>query len=119
MTDIQAAIGRRQLERLPNIIERRRSLADRYRGLFGESPPVRLPVEPAWARSNWQSYCVRLPDHVEQRGAMQALLDRGIATRRGITCAHRERRIQALRARHCPSRRRPRIDVSCFRSFRK
>jgi perosamine synthetase len=91
MTDIQAAIGRRQLERLPNIIERRRSLADRYRNIFGESPPVRLPIEPAWARSNWQSFCVRLPDHVEQRGAMQALLDRGIATRRGITCAHRER----------------------------
>ena len=91
MTDIQAAIGRRQLERLPYIIERRRSLADRYRSLFGESSPVRLPIEPAWARSNWQSYCVRLPDHVEQRDAMQALLDRGIATRRGITCAHRER----------------------------
>ena len=91
MTDIQAAIGRRQLERLPYIIERRRSLADRYRSLFGESSPVRLPTEPAWARSNWQSYCVCLPDRVKQRDAMQALLDRGIATRRGITCAHRER----------------------------
>ena len=90
MTDIQAAIGRKQLARLPHIIERRRRLADRYRDLFGNATTVRFPVERAWARSNWQSYCVRLPDHVVQREAMQKLLDRGISTRRGIMCAHRE-----------------------------
>ena len=91
MTDLQAAIGRAQLDRLPHILERRRGLADRYRRLFGNASPVRLPMEPEWARSNWQSYCVRLPEHVDQREVMQALLDRGIATRRGIPCAHRER----------------------------
>jgi perosamine synthetase len=90
MTDLQAAIGRKQLERLPGILERRRSLAARYRTLFGNSSAVGLPREPAWARSNWQRYCVRLPDHVEQRAVMQALRDRGIATNRGIMCAHRE-----------------------------
>ena len=90
MTDIQAAIGRKQLTRLPHIIERRRQLADRYRDLFGNASTVRVPLERAWARSNWQSYCVRLPDHVVQREAMQTLLDRGISTRRGIMCAHRE-----------------------------
>jgi perosamine synthetase len=90
MTDLQAAIGRKQLERLSYIIERRRSLAARYRTLFGNSSVIGLPHEPAWARSNWQSYCVRLPDHVDQRRAMQALRDRGIATNRGIMCAHRE-----------------------------
>jgi perosamine synthetase len=49
-----------------------------------------LPYEPEWARSNWQSHCVRLPDRVDQRTVMQNLLDQGIATRRGIMCAHRE-----------------------------
>jgi dTDP-4-amino-4,6-dideoxygalactose transaminase len=49
-----------------------------------------LPFEPDWARSNWQSYCVRLPDRIEQRAVMQRLLDQGIATRRGIMCSHRE-----------------------------
>jgi perosamine synthetase len=49
-----------------------------------------LPHEPEWARSNWQSYCVRLPDRVDQKTMMQNLLDKGIATRRGIMCAHRE-----------------------------
>lgn len=91
MTDLQAAIGRCQLRRLPEIIERRRALADRYRVLFGSASPVGLPAEPAFARSNWQSYCVRLPEPADQRQVMQRLLDRGVASRRGVTCVHRER----------------------------
>jgi dTDP-4-amino-4,6-dideoxygalactose transaminase len=34
---------------------------------------------------------VRLPDGVDQREAMQSMLDRGVATRRGIMCIHREK----------------------------
>jgi dTDP-4-amino-4,6-dideoxygalactose transaminase len=90
MTDLQAAIGREQLRRLPDIVEKRRNVADRYRNLFGSEPAVHLPTEPIWARTNWQSYCVRLPDHANQRDVMQRLRDRGIATRPGIACAHRE-----------------------------
>jgi perosamine synthetase len=90
MTDIQAAIGREQLKRLPAIIERRRSLAERYGELLADVPGVRRPEEPPWARSNWQSYCVRLPANCDQRQVMQAMLDAGIASRRGIMCAHRE-----------------------------
>ena len=48
-------------------------------------------MEPDRARTNWQSYCVRLPDRVDQREVMQSMLDRGIATRRGIMCIHREK----------------------------
>jgi perosamine synthetase len=90
MTDIQAAIGRKQLERLPELISRRRALASRYTELLGNIDGLRLPPEPDWARSNWQSYCVRLPGRVDQRMVMQKLLDHGIATRRGIMCSHRE-----------------------------
>ena len=90
MTDVQAAIGRRQLARLDYINTQRRRLADQYKVLFRTSKPVRVPAERVWARSNWQSYCVRLPDHLVQWDVMQALLDRGISTRRGIMCAHRE-----------------------------
>lgn len=90
MTDMQAAVGRRQLERLPDLVSRRRGVAARYMELLGNLEGLRLPTEPAWARSNWQSYCVRLPDRLDQRSVMQNLLDRGIATRRGIMCSHRE-----------------------------
>lgn len=90
MTDMQAAIGRRQLERLPELVARRRAVAAKYVEQLGNLEGLRLPTEPAWARSNWQSYCVRLPDRLDQRIVMQHLLDNGIATRRGIMCAHRE-----------------------------
>jgi perosamine synthetase len=90
MTDIQAAIGRKQLERLPELVSRRRALAARYQELLGNIEGLLLPLEPEWARSNWQSYCVRLPDWVDQKAIMQTLLDQGIATRRGIMCSHRE-----------------------------
>src|SRR3984893_5249011 len=90
MTDIQAAVGRKQLERLPELVARRRALASRYSELLGNIDGLRLPFEPDWARSNWQSYCVRLPDRLGPRAVMQKLLDQGIATRRGIMCSHRE-----------------------------
>lgn len=90
LTDIQAAIGREQLKRLPEIITRRRALVDRYRKLLAKVPGLRLPEEPEWARSNWQSFCVRLPDGCDQRQVMQLMLARGIATKPGVMCAHRE-----------------------------
>lgn len=90
MTDLQAAIGREQLRRLPEIVSRRSELAQHYAELLGDIPGLRLPAEPDWARSNWQSYCVRLPSRARQLEVMQRMLDAGIATRRGIMCAHRE-----------------------------
>ena len=90
MTDVQAAIGREQLKRLPGLVSRRRELAAVYHSLLADVPGLRLPTEPEWARSNWQSYCVRLMAGQNQRHVMQAMLDRKIATRRGIMCSHRE-----------------------------
>ncbi len=90
MTDLQAAVGRVQLERLPAVITRRRAQAERYQELLAGVPGLGLPAEPAWARSNWQSYCVRLPDGSDQRTVMQSMLDDGVSTRRGIMCAHLE-----------------------------
>jgi dTDP-4-amino-4,6-dideoxygalactose transaminase len=90
MTDIQAAVGRQQLMRLPDIITARRKLALRYREMLAGTPDIRLPTEPAWAQSNWQSFSVRLPAGANQRAVMQSMLDAGIATRRGIMCAHLE-----------------------------
>jgi perosamine synthetase len=91
MTDIQAAIGREQLSRLQAIVSRRRELAARYgerlHGIAGVIPAT----EPAWARTNWQSYTVRLEPPVDQRRVMQRMLDDGVATRRGVMNAHLER----------------------------
>ncbi|GGJ20002.1 DegT/DnrJ/EryC1/StrS family aminotransferase [Neoroseomonas lacus] len=91
LTDIQAAVGIEQLKRLPEIISRRRALAERYRERLAASvPEVASPSEPNRARSNWQSFAIRLPEFADQRGVMQGMLDRGVSTRRGIMCIHRE-----------------------------
>lgn len=99
MTDVQAAIGLCQLRRLPEILAARRTLVGWYQELLAEIPGIQCPREPAWARSNWQSYCVRLPLGTDQRAVMQAMLDRGVATRRGVMCAHLEPAYAHLRPR--------------------
>ncbi len=91
MTDIQAAVGREQLKRLPGVVARRREIADTYKHMLADAQWIGLPHEPRYARSNWQSFCVRLPEHADQRSVMQHMLDAQIATRRGIMCAHREK----------------------------
>lgn len=89
MTDIQAAIGREQLGRLAGIVARRRELAARYTQALAGVAGVVTPSEPAWARTNWQSYAVRLRS-ADQRTVMQRMLDDGVSTRRGVMNVHRE-----------------------------
>lgn len=90
MTDLQAALGIEQLKRLENILELRRNIARRYVQEFSELDFLTPLVEPAYASTNWQSFLVCLAKPEMQRPFMQYLLDREIATRRGIMCAHRE-----------------------------
>ena len=90
LTDIQAAIGRCQLQRLPGMVAERRVLAGAYQQSLARIPGLIAPQDRGDTRSNWQSYCILLPVGADQRGVMQRLLDDGISTRRGIMCIHRE-----------------------------
>ena len=90
LSDVQAAMGREQLKRLDMLVQHRRSLAAIYTSSLSDVEGLAVPLEEDWARSNWQSYCVRLTGGQSQRRVMQYLLEHGIATRRGIMCAHRE-----------------------------
>jgi dTDP-4-amino-4,6-dideoxygalactose transaminase len=92
LSDIQGAVGREQLKRLPFLITERRRLARRYLDAFNGHPSLDLPREPAFARSNWQSFWVILKDScpLTQVEVMEALLKEEIRTVRGVMCAHRE-----------------------------
>jgi perosamine synthetase len=90
MTDLQAAVGRVQLKRLSGTVDGRRRMAARYTELLAGIEGVTPPAEPAWAHTNWQSYGVTLAPGIDQRAVMQAMLDGGISTRRGVMCAHLE-----------------------------
>jgi dTDP-4-amino-4,6-dideoxygalactose transaminase len=46
MTNVQAAVGRKQLERLPHLVSRRRYIAAQYAELLAEVEELGLPAEP-------------------------------------------------------------------------
>lgn len=93
MTDIQAAVGIKQLEKLDWIVEERRKIASRYLEELGELDCVRLPKEEEFKKSNYQSFSVYLNDNalLSRDELMQKMLDAGISTRRGIMTSHREK----------------------------
>jgi perosamine synthetase len=90
MTDMQAAVGRVQLTRLSTIVAERRQIAQEYASRLAAVRGITAPVEPVWARTNWQSYCIGLPESCDQRTVMQLMLDAGVSTRRGVMNAHLE-----------------------------
>jgi dTDP-4-amino-4,6-dideoxygalactose transaminase len=89
LTDIQAAVARKQLRRLPSMLAERRKQAAYYCDKLSRLPSeaVSLPRQPAWARSNWQSFCVRVDDRDR---ILHALAERGISARGGIMNAHQQ-----------------------------
>lgn len=93
LTDIQAAIGLEQLKKIPEIISRRRKLADIYAEEFSQIPWIKTPIEPGYCKTNWQSYCVRLDKEApcKRDELMQYLLDNGVSSRPGIMNAHQEK----------------------------
>lgn len=92
MTDIQAAVGIKQLEKLDWIIEERRKIAKQYHEAFKHISYIRLPLEEDGYYSNYQSYSIYLKPEcpIERNELMQQMLDVGISTRRGIMTSHRE-----------------------------
>lgn len=93
LTDLQAAVGIEQMKRLDGLLQRRVELAHRYNRLLADCPHVATPFVPDYAQPNYQSYAVRLLEGcpVTRNELLQLLLDDGIAARRGVMTAHRER----------------------------
>jgi dTDP-4-amino-4,6-dideoxygalactose transaminase len=60
MTDIQAAIGLRQLEKLEEMNARRREIAATYQAELGKLDALDLPVEREGCQSAWHLYPIRL-----------------------------------------------------------
>jgi perosamine synthetase len=92
MTDLQAAVGLRQLADLDRILEMRRRAAERYNERLGAIAGIDVPDDPGYARRTWQSYPIRIDAQmpVGQIELMRLLLRDGIVTRRGIMAIHLE-----------------------------
>jgi perosamine synthetase len=92
MTDLQAAIGLVQLQRLDKMLLRRRELAHRYSARLADLGWIVPPREPSECRHNFQSYMARLTSDapISRDALMQELLTHGVASRRGIMAIHHE-----------------------------
>ncbi len=90
LTDLQAVVGLAQLDRLSAIVDRRRMIARWYAAELAGIDGFGIPSEPPYARSNYQSYIVRLTAGTEPLAVMRALQAGRIHCRPGITCIHLE-----------------------------
>jgi perosamine synthetase len=92
MTDMQAAVGIAQLDRLEGLLEKRRLLAKRYTEAFESVSWLITPYVPDDCRHNYQSYMVRLLGVAAGRRLeiMQGMLEKNISTRRAVMAIHRE-----------------------------
>ncbi len=90
LSDIQSAVGRVQLRRLPELLEERDRLARRYDDALAEIPGLRLPPRAAEGRHSYQSYVIVLePDApIEPDALMTELAHAGISTRVGTYAVH-------------------------------
>jgi perosamine synthetase len=99
LTDLQAALGIAQLERLDGVLRARDRLSLSYRTRLtelGALPPgegddegLLLPCEDEGKeRRSWFVFCVQLPVGTDRNGVINGLAKRGIASKAYLPCIH-------------------------------
>ena len=88
-TDVQAAIGLGQLEKLDRILELRAAAAEHYNELLADVDGVETPApDDDDHRRSWFVYVVKLRPSFDRAGVMDALRREGVATAEYVPCIH-------------------------------
>jgi perosamine synthetase len=88
-TDVQAAIGLAQLEKLEEILRRRSEVAARYSEALASVEGVEMPLaDDADHRRSWFVYVVKLTPELGRDRVMAALREQGVATAEYVPCIH-------------------------------
>ena len=87
MTNVAAAIGLAQIERVDPILARKRRLGELYRSLAASLPVAFQQLPDAVASSHWL-VTLLLPRGVDRERLMQDLASDGVETRPVFYCAH-------------------------------
>jgi dTDP-4-amino-4,6-dideoxygalactose transaminase len=88
-TDVQAALGIAQLEKLDRILELRAAAARRYDDLLSGLGSVDTPSsDDADHRRSWFVYVVELAPDLDRDRVMDELRSRGVATAEYVPCVH-------------------------------
>jgi perosamine synthetase len=92
MTNMQAALGLAQLERVEQFIARKRWMAAEYQQALAGIEGLHVPVEMPWAKSVYWMYAIRItPDFGCSRDElMNRLKTRGVATRTFFIPMHQQ-----------------------------
>ena len=92
MTDLQAAMGLVQLDRLSAIVARRRQIATAYQDALAGIRGLRCVADPPGCESNFQSFWIEVTSKfpLDREGLLSHLAARDISARRGIMAAHRQ-----------------------------
>jgi dTDP-4-amino-4,6-dideoxygalactose transaminase len=104
-TDIQAAIGIAQLEKLDEILSLRRTAAARYTELLADVDVTPLAADDGDHERSWFVYVVQLEPGGDRNGVMEALRGDGIATAEYVPCVHLQpymRELYGFAEGHCP-----------------
>lgn len=83
MTNLQAAVGVAQMERIEELIQRKREIAEIYASLLRDLPGVTLPPEASWAKNVYWMYSVLIEDDFgpKRDEVMTGLRERGVDSR--------------------------------------
>ncbi len=83
LTNMQAALGLAQIERMDETVARKRQIGAEYTRRLSDVPGLILPVEREWAQSVYWMYGVVLSDEIDMDNARFAALlqERGVETR--------------------------------------
>ena len=89
LSDVAAAIGVAQVERLEALLAERDRVAAQYAERLAEIDGLELPCPNAGrARRSWFVYVVQLPEAVDRDGVIRQLAERGIASKAYLPCIH-------------------------------
>jgi perosamine synthetase len=89
LSDIAAALGVAQLERVDALLADRRRVAALYAERLSGIEGLDLPCpDHGQARRSWFVYVVQLPGDVDRDGVIGALGERGIASKAYLPCIH-------------------------------
>jgi len=89
LTDIQAALGIGQLEKLDRMLEMRGAAAARYTGLLGSVDGVEAPfADDADHRRSWFVYVVKLAAGIDRERVMESLKAQGIEAGHYVPAVH-------------------------------
>lgn len=92
MSDLHAAVGLTQMDRLDGLIAKRRALAEAYDRAFAHLDSLTVVEPQPGFFHTYQSYCIVLTDAspVNREEAMRKLTAAGVTTRRGCGAVHLE-----------------------------